>query len=69
MSEWQPIETAPKDGRSFLIREGCLSPTVAYFCAGKLRHINYQHTNRPTHWKARAADTGPQSSNEADYAE
>jgi hypothetical protein len=51
MSEWQPIETAPRDGRTFQIRERDLAPSIAYYKDGELRHVSFEHTNRPTHWR------------------
>ena len=47
---WQPIETAPKDGSVFLIRQGNLAASHAFFRNGELKHIDYSHTNNPTHW-------------------
>jgi hypothetical protein len=52
MSEWQPIETAPRDGRTILVRQGDWAPHHAYW--RKECHewwaIEYHGCPRPTHW-------------------
>lgn len=49
--EWQPIESAPNDGTLIQIRQGEWYPTHAYWKNGDWCHIEYQHTNKPTHWQ------------------
>lgn len=51
VSNWRPIETMPKDGTIVQVREGEYAPTHAYWAGGRLRHVEYQHSNRPTQWR------------------
>ncbi len=49
--KWLSFETAPKDGATFWIRQGELAPSTAYYDEhGQLKHIDFEHTNRPTQW-------------------
>lgn len=50
MSEWQPIETAPKDGRMILIRQGQWLPCHARWVHGRWSVVEYNGTHYPTHW-------------------
>jgi hypothetical protein len=47
---WQPIETAPKDGSTILLRQGKWAPVSAYWHVNEWRYIDYAHPSRPTHW-------------------
>lgn len=47
---WQPIETAPRDGAMFWVRQWPMAPSVACFKASGLIHISYEHADSPTHW-------------------
>jgi hypothetical protein len=49
--DWQPIESAPKDGSFVKMREGELAPFTAYWAGGRWRYVEFQHSNRPTHWR------------------
>lgn len=58
-AEWQPIETAPKDGTRFLVVEATKRPFVALWLdadhpdvddAGWYDHWNFDPVS-PTHWK------------------
>lgn len=51
MTDWQPIATFPRDGTIVQIREGGLAYTHAYWAASEIRHVEYAHSNRPTHWR------------------
>ena len=54
--EWQPIETAPKDGRLVLIRTAAGDEWAGTFTAHWSRHSNgwfysdHRTHPRPTHW-------------------
>lgn len=56
--EWQPIETAPKDGRGFLAYEKDKRPFVALWLDAEHPDVDeagwYEHWNfdpvEPTHW-------------------
>jgi hypothetical protein len=57
MSEWQPIETAPKDGTDIIVSDSGELVSVAFFCEDtemwfdSMNHNGYDHTVRnPTHW-------------------
>jgi len=55
MSEWQPIETAPKDPSKYLILR-CSLPTPNHTCVGVWmytywRAIHSKTTLQPTHWQ------------------
>jgi hypothetical protein len=50
MSDWQPIETAPKDGTVIRIRQGRWSPHHARWKDGYWQSIEYTGTQHPTHW-------------------
>jgi hypothetical protein len=58
MSEWQPIETAPKDGATFIIgrddSEHHAYSGVAYWSLGRFRDPTESVTKTvwvdPTHW-------------------
>lgn len=60
MSEWQPIETAPKDGTEVLVaaRYGdSVAYSVAHFDGEEWRDMGdigwagmYEDDNQPTHW-------------------
>ena len=48
--EWQPIETAPKDGTAILIREArCSGIAVQYFAGWKYENGSICYLE-PTHW-------------------
>lgn len=58
MSEWQPIETAPKDGGDILVffpeDEGVLRVSYGYY-GWKINpdggtEFDYEITGNPTHW-------------------
>lgn len=51
MTDWQPIETAPKDGTIVLLREREWAPFHAYWAGGRWSAIDFARSNRPTHWK------------------
>ena len=55
---WRPFYEAPKDGSVFWIREDGWHPSKAFYKDGCLKHIDFQHTNRPTHWSPSAKVTG-----------
>jgi hypothetical protein len=49
--EWKPISTAPKDGRTILIRQGDLAPCHAYWRYGAWQAVEYYGCPRyPTHF-------------------
>jgi hypothetical protein len=60
MTEWQPIETAPKDGTRLLVWANNLwrEPAIAYWSrSGPLNppcwvggHCHVGHIDQPTHW-------------------
>lgn len=53
MSEWKPIETAPRDGDIIRVRQGSCAPVHAYFASGEWKFVEYAHPNpaRLTHWQ------------------
>jgi hypothetical protein len=54
MSEWQPIETAPRDGTQILLIRANAPKTI---CSGHYQESRYQRTwggciiKDPTHWR------------------
>lgn len=51
MSEWQPIETAPKDETRVLLgRAGVPSLHTAFWRGGVWHCGNLSYFNNPTHW-------------------
>lgn len=57
MAEWQPIETAPKDGIDIIVSDSGELVSVAFWDKdeGKwldsMNHNGYDHATRnPTHW-------------------
>lgn len=50
--EWQPIETAPRDGTIIRVRQGSWTPVHGYFAGGEWRFVEYAHPNPAhlTHW-------------------
>lgn len=51
MSEWRPIETAPKDEtRVLLARAGIPSMHTAFWRGGVWMCGGHQYFNNPTHW-------------------
>jgi hypothetical protein len=62
MTQWQPIETAPKDGTEFLVSNGSSIGFASYWGDGKI-HSHFASTKQsffgdgscvllrdPTHW-------------------
>jgi len=50
--EWQPIETAPRDGSTYLVLR-CAAPPhtcVGVYYNGKWKPIHAELKLRPTHW-------------------
>lgn len=50
MSEWQPIETAPRDGSVIQVRQGHWGPFHVRWTAGIWKAVEYS-AGRPTHWQ------------------
>lgn len=50
MSEWKPIESAPKDGTRIKVRYKDLAPCTAYWKHG-WHYIEYKHCPYPTSWQ------------------
>lgn len=50
MEEWQPIETAPHDGRVVRVRYYQYAPYHARWENGAWKVIEYFGPSRPTHW-------------------
>ena len=61
MSEWQPIETAPRDGTAILVWPGVLFTEMTYFHTSVVRWHDWKeawieasgeeyNTFYPTHW-------------------
>ena len=60
MSDWQPIETAPRDGSEFDARCGLYPPMTAYFNGQVIVHHDHDDGEIAypfTHWKPRVAST------------
>ena len=49
--DWQPIDTAPKDGTIIVVRQGKWAPHHAYWKYGRWHPIEYNASHRPTHWR------------------
>lgn len=49
--DWQPIETAPKDGTIIQVRQGDYAPCHALWERGVYKVIEFNGTWRPTHWR------------------
>jgi hypothetical protein len=49
--EWQPIETAPRDGTVIRLRQGNLAPCHAQWTKGEWYWIEFQHPSKPTEWQ------------------
>jgi len=50
MSKWLPIETAPRDGRTILVRQGKWAPWHAFWTEGRWKPIEYHFGVAPTLW-------------------
>ena len=53
MSEWYPIETAPKDGRKILVSNGVEVDTSYWDCDAWCALYSERLPYEPTHWKHR----------------
>lgn len=51
MNEWQPIESAPKDGTRILARQGEWLPHILWWEDGGWKSYLYEHTHHPTLWR------------------
>ncbi len=47
--QWQPIETAPRDGTPLLVWDGDV-PIIAYWHRAAWRYSPKGYTCHPTHW-------------------
>ncbi len=50
MTDWQPIETAPRDGRIVKMRKGKFAPFNARWKGAGWVAIEYWHGLPATHW-------------------
>ncbi len=50
MNEWNPIETAPKDGTLIKIRQGRWQPVHARWRNGRWSIVEFFGPSKPTHW-------------------
>ena len=61
MSEWQPIDTAPKDGTRVLTCWECgkCPPSVMHWYNGGWRQQSHGSMNKPSHWMPLPAPPAP----------
>jgi hypothetical protein len=57
--EWQPIETAPRDGQAILAWDENLTYEIAYRQRGKWRYGPKGYSFNPTHWMPLPAPPKP----------
>lgn len=62
MSEWQPIETAPKDGTRFLAfvpdQEDCIAAIAVAFWNPGSPSVNFKPTEDPDLWRRTITENG-----------